>query len=102
MISDESPESVERRGSELLHLVAERRVPVNQPQDVAVDAAARRQLGKDGRLHLFLPLLHDHLAGLPLPQHLLVPLADLHVNLQSGDRDTNEDVMNSLIVCAFL
>lgn len=82
---------LDRRSSELLHLVAERGVPVNQPQDVAVDAAARRKLGEDGRLHLFLPLLHDHLAGLPLPHHLLVPLADLHVNLQSQDKDSDGD-----------
>lgn len=63
------------------HLVAERGVSVNQAQDVAVDAAARGQLGKDGRLHLLLPLLDDHLAGLPLPHHLLVALADLRINL---------------------
>lgn len=79
--------------SELLDLVAERGVPVNQPQDVAVDAAARGKLGKDGRLHLLLPLLHDHLAGLPLPHHLLVPLADLRVNLQSQDKDTKEEAL---------
>lgn len=40
--------SLELRSSERLHLVAERGVPVNQPQDVAVDAAARGKLGEDG------------------------------------------------------
>lgn len=55
---------------------------MDEPQDVAVDAAARGELGKDGRLHLLLPLLDDHLTGLPLPHHLLVPLADLCIDLQ--------------------
>lgn len=65
----------------LLHLVAECGVSVNKSQDVTVDAAARGELGEDGRVHLLLPLLDDHLAGLPLPHHLLVALADLCINL---------------------
>lgn len=72
-----APETPPRR-----HLVAERGVPVDEPQHVTVDAAARRQLGEDGRLHLLLPLPDDHLARLPLAHHLLVALADLAVNLQ--------------------
>lgn len=66
----------------LVDLVAQRGVPVDQAQHVAVDAAAGGELGKDGRMHLLLPLLDDHLAGLPLPHHLLVALADLCINLE--------------------
>lgn len=74
---------------------------MNQPQDVAVDAAARGELGKDGRLHLLLPLLDDHLAGLPLPHHLLVALADLCIDLHSKDKssDTAFQVQGGVCVC---
>lgn len=71
-----------------LHLVAECGVSVNESQDVAVDAAARRELGKDSRLHLLLPLLDDHLTGLPLPHNLLVALADLRVDLNRKKRQS--------------
>lgn len=65
----------------LLHLVTECGVSVNKSQDMTVDAAARGELGKYGRMHLLLPLLDDHLTGLPLSHHLLVALANLCINL---------------------
>lgn len=64
------------------YLIAESGVSVHQAQDVTVDAAPRGELGKDGRLHLLLPLLDDHLTGLPLAHHLLIPSCDLLIDLQ--------------------
>lgn len=83
----------------LLHLVAECRVSVDESQDVTVDAAAWGQLGKDGRLHLLLPLLDDHLTGLPLPQHLLVALADLCINLHRKKKDNHTPQRQIQMVC---
>lgn len=56
---------------------------MDESEDVAVYTAPWRQLGKDGRLHLFFPLLHNDLTCLPLPHNLLIPCCDLLVNLQN-------------------
>lgn len=77
-----------------LHLIAERGVSVHQPQDVAVDAATGGEFGKDGGLHLLLPLLDDHLAGLPLPHHLLVALADLCIDLRGGEKEPSHAALS--------
>lgn len=69
------------------YLIAECGVSVHQAQDVTVNAAPGGELGKDGRLHLFLPLLDDHLTGLPLAHHLLIPCCDLLVNLQGETKN---------------
>lgn len=87
------------------HLITECRVSVNQSQDVTVDAAAWWELGKDGRLHLLLPLPDDHLTGLPLTHHLLVTLADLCIYLWKSDaarhnvKKTKETVHECVCVC---
>lgn len=74
---------------DIFHLIAKRGVSVNQPQDVAVDAAAGGEFGKDCRLHLLLPLLDNHLACLPLPHHLLVALTDLCIDLHREKRQSH-------------
>ncbi len=56
---------------------------MDESEDVAVYTAPWRQLGKDGRLHFFFPLLHNDLTCLPLPHNLLIPCCDLLVNLRN-------------------
>lgn len=75
------------------YLIAKRGVSVNQPQDVAVDAATGGEFGKDSRLHLLLPLLDDNFAGLPLPYHLLVALTDFCIDLL-GEEGSSHAVLS--------
>lgn len=65
------------------HVIADGGVSVDKALHVAVDAAARGELGECGRVSLPLPLPHHHLAGLPLRQHPLVPRCHHCVHLCS-------------------
>ena len=65
------------------HVIADGGVSVDEALNVAVDAAARGELGECGRVSLPLPLPHHHLAGLPLRQHPLVPRCHHCVHLCS-------------------
>lgn len=67
----------------LAHVVADGGIPVDEALYVAVDAAARGEVGECGWVSLPLPLPHHQLAGLPLRQHLLVPRCHHCVHLYS-------------------
>ena len=67
--------------SRLAHVIANGGISVDETLHVAVDAAARGELGECGWVSLPLPLPHHRLAGLPLCQDLLVPCCHHCVHL---------------------
>lgn len=79
-----------REGS--TYIVADGGVPVNQSLDVAVNAAARRELCQRGRMRFFLSLLYNDLTGLPLGHDLLIAESNVFIHLQT-DRQTDPETL---------
>lgn len=76
-----APPRLPQPSPNLAHIIADGGIPVHEVLHVAIDAAARGELGERGWVSLPLPLPHHHFAGLPLCQHLLVPCCHCCVHL---------------------